>query len=140
MLPVLQLCFATLFSLVWLTYGTLLFRKKWTRNVDSFDARAIFKQFGSEEWGEYLIPEAHLSQRFMFDENGYYHCCASIPFPKNMPVDWSIFIKDQCAFILSSYTWMQKLSSSMGIILVYGFRMFSVPWLLSVSNSRFQMF
>ncbi|XP_061968206.1 uncharacterized protein LOC133691620 isoform X3 [Populus nigra] len=51
------------------------------RKNDSFDARAIFKQFGSEDWGEYLIREAHLSQRFVFDENGYYHCCASIPFP-----------------------------------------------------------
>ncbi|KAL0010375.1 hypothetical protein SO802_005483 [Lithocarpus litseifolius] len=62
-------------------------RKKWTRNADSFDARGIFKQFGSEEWGKYLIREAHLSQRFTFDENGYYHCCASIPFPENMQVD-----------------------------------------------------
>uniref|UniRef100_A0A7N2LM24 A-kinase anchor protein 7-like phosphoesterase domain-containing protein n=1 Tax=Quercus lobata TaxID=97700 RepID=A0A7N2LM24_QUELO len=62
-------------------------RKKWTRNADSFDARGIFKQFGSEEWGEYLIREAHLSQRFTIDENGYYHCCASIPFPENMQVN-----------------------------------------------------
>ncbi|VFQ91633.1 unnamed protein product, partial [Cuscuta campestris] len=22
------------------------------------------------------------SQRFVYDENGYYHCCASIPFPE----------------------------------------------------------
>ncbi|XP_011004928.1 PREDICTED: uncharacterized protein LOC105111312 isoform X2 [Populus euphratica] len=51
------------------------------RKNDSFDARGIFKQFGSEDWGEYLIREIHLSQRFVFDENGYYHCCASIPFP-----------------------------------------------------------
>ncbi|KAJ0007917.1 hypothetical protein Pint_29704 [Pistacia integerrima] len=42
-----------------------------------------FKQYGSEEWREYIIPEAHLSQRFVFDESGYYHCCASIPFPEN---------------------------------------------------------
>ncbi|KAF9690118.1 hypothetical protein SADUNF_Sadunf01G0162700 [Salix dunnii] len=48
---------------------------------DSFDARGIFKQFGSEDWGEYLICEAHLSKRFVYDENGFYHCCASIPFP-----------------------------------------------------------
>ncbi|XP_015572863.1 uncharacterized protein LOC8273815 isoform X2 [Ricinus communis] len=54
---------------------------------DSFDARGIFKQFGSEEWGEYPIREAHLSQRFVFDENGYYHCCASIPFPESMQAD-----------------------------------------------------
>ncbi|XP_020226254.1 uncharacterized protein LOC109807932 isoform X2 [Cajanus cajan] len=59
-------------------------RKKRTRKVDSFDARGIFKQYGSEDWGQYLIREAHLSQRFSFDENGYYHCCASIPFPENM--------------------------------------------------------
>ncbi|XP_027926027.1 uncharacterized protein LOC114183272 isoform X6 [Vigna unguiculata] len=51
------------------------------RKFDSFDARGIFKQYGSEDWGQYLIHEAHLSQRFSFDENGYYHCCASIPFP-----------------------------------------------------------
>ncbi|KAG6780447.1 hypothetical protein POTOM_013306 [Populus tomentosa] len=54
--------------------------KRQSKN-DSFDARGIFKQFGSEDWGEYVIPEAHLSQRFVYDENGYYHCCASIPFP-----------------------------------------------------------
>ncbi|MBA0767402.1 hypothetical protein Gotri_016288, partial [Gossypium trilobum] len=35
----------------------------------SFNARAIFEHFGSEEWGEYLIREAHLSQRFKYDEN-----------------------------------------------------------------------
>ncbi|TYH53445.1 hypothetical protein ES332_D09G101100v1 [Gossypium tomentosum] len=50
----------------------------------SFNARAIFEHFGSEEWGEYLIRQAHLSQRFKYDENGYYHCCASIPFPENI--------------------------------------------------------
>ncbi|MQL91999.1 hypothetical protein Taro_024625 [Colocasia esculenta] len=54
---------------------------------DSFDARSIFKMYSSEDWGEYLIPEVHLSQRFAFDENGYYHCCASIPFPENMKID-----------------------------------------------------
>lgn len=60
------------------------------KKFDSFDAREIFKQYGSEEWGEYHIREAHLSQRFVFDENGYYHCCASIPFPheqQHMQVD-----------------------------------------------------
>ncbi|XP_010545686.1 PREDICTED: uncharacterized protein LOC104817973 isoform X2 [Tarenaya hassleriana] len=51
------------------------------RKMDTFDAREIHKRFGNEEWGEYLIPEAHLSQRFVFGENGYYHCCASLPFP-----------------------------------------------------------
>ncbi|KAL0319276.1 UNVERIFIED_CONTAM: hypothetical protein Sangu_2083800 [Sesamum angustifolium] len=62
-------------------------RKKQTRKLDSFDARGIFDLYGSEEWGEYLIREAHLSQRFVFDENGYYHCCASIPFPVNAQVE-----------------------------------------------------
>ncbi|XP_038717598.1 uncharacterized protein LOC120010806 isoform X2 [Tripterygium wilfordii] len=61
--------------------------KNRNKKFDSFDARGIFKQFGTEEWGEYLIREAHLSQRFVFDESGYYHCCASIPFPENMQVD-----------------------------------------------------
>ncbi|CAN7069465.1 unnamed protein product, partial [Brassica oleracea var. botrytis] len=50
------------------------------KKMDSFDAREIHKQFGNEDWGEYLIQEAHLSQRFVFDQSGYYHCCASIPF------------------------------------------------------------
>ncbi|PON46901.1 Activating signal cointegrator 1 complex subunit [Parasponia andersonii] len=64
-------------------------RTRWTRKrqFDSFDARSVFKQYGSEEWGEYVIREAHLSQRFVYDENGYYHCCASIPFPEKMQVD-----------------------------------------------------
>ncbi|XP_043705095.1 uncharacterized protein LOC122654897 [Telopea speciosissima] len=62
-------------------------RKTRTKKFDSFDARGIVKQHGSEEWGEYLIREAHLSQRFVFDENGYYHCCASIPFPENMQIE-----------------------------------------------------
>lgn len=64
-----------------------LFRKKRTGKADSFDARGIVKQYGSEEWGEYVIREAHLSQRFAFDEKGYYHCRASIPFPENMQLD-----------------------------------------------------
>lgn len=59
-----------------------MLRGRGTGKLDSFDARAIFKQFGSEEWGDYLIREAHLSQRFVYDESGYYHRCASIPFPE----------------------------------------------------------
>ncbi|CAJ1955284.1 unnamed protein product [Sphenostylis stenocarpa] len=62
-------------------------RNKRTRKFYPFDARGIFKQYGSEDWGEYLIREAHLSQIFSFDENGYYQCCASIPFPENMLVE-----------------------------------------------------
>ncbi|CAI8611914.1 unnamed protein product [Vicia faba] len=63
-------------------------KTKWKRNnVDSFDARGIFEKYGSEDWGQYLIREAHLSKRFSFDEKGYYHCCASIPFPENMQVE-----------------------------------------------------
>lgn len=52
------------------------------RKRDTFDARGILEQFGSEFWGDYHIREAHLSQRFFYDENGYYHCCVSIPFPE----------------------------------------------------------
>lgn len=63
------------------------FSNKNKRKIDSFDARVIFDHYGSEEWGEYPIREAHLSQRFAFDESGYYHCCASIPFPDNMQVE-----------------------------------------------------
>ncbi|XP_054781334.1 uncharacterized protein LOC129288662 isoform X2 [Prosopis cineraria] len=62
-------------------------RMKRKGKFDSFDARGIFEQYGSEDWGEYPIREVHLSQRFSFDENGYYHCCASIPFPENMEVE-----------------------------------------------------
>ncbi|XP_058780563.1 uncharacterized protein LOC131654155 [Vicia villosa] len=63
-------------------------RTKWKRNnVDSFDARGIFEKYGSEDWGQYLIREAHLSKRFSFDEKGYYHCCASIPFPENIQAE-----------------------------------------------------
>ncbi|KAL3631916.1 hypothetical protein CASFOL_024900 [Castilleja foliolosa] len=62
-------------------------RKKRTKKLDLFDARGIFDLYGSEDWGEYLIREAHLSQRFVYDENGYYHCCASIPFPEEMNLD-----------------------------------------------------
>ncbi|RZC90525.1 hypothetical protein C5167_029656 [Papaver somniferum] len=58
-------------------------RKYKTRSVDTFDAREVMKKYGSEEWGEYLIREAHLSQRFCFDDDGYYHRCGSFPFPQN---------------------------------------------------------
>ncbi|KAF3643996.1 putative activating signal cointegrator 1 complex subunit 1-like isoform X2 [Capsicum annuum] len=56
--------------------------KKSSEKTDPFDARAIFAQHGSEEWGECLIREVHLSKRFVYDINGYFHCCASIPFPE----------------------------------------------------------
>ncbi|WCJ40816.1 hypothetical protein M5689_021718 [Euphorbia peplus] len=62
-------------------------RKGKQRRKYDFDARSIYRQFGSEEWGEYLIREAHLSQRFVFDEHGYYHCCASLPFPEEIKAD-----------------------------------------------------
>ncbi|XP_055827897.1 uncharacterized protein LOC129896098 [Solanum dulcamara] len=58
--------------------------KRGSKKADSFDARTIFGQYSSEDWGKYLIREAHLSQRFVFDDNGYYYCCASIPFPEEM--------------------------------------------------------
>lgn len=47
----------------------------------TFDARGILEKYGSEKWGEYHIPQVHLSKRFLYDANGYYHCCASIPLP-----------------------------------------------------------
>lgn len=47
----------------------------------TFDARGILEKYGSEKWGEYPIPQVHLSKRFEYDANGYYHCCASIPLP-----------------------------------------------------------
>ncbi|CAN1836718.1 Activating signal cointegrator 1 complex subunit 1 [Linum perenne] len=56
--------------------------RKQKRTMNSFDARGVVKRFGDEDWGEYLIREAHLSQRFVYDANGYYRCCAAIPFPE----------------------------------------------------------
>lgn len=58
--------------------------KKFQRNRRNvpFDARPILERYGSKDWGEYVISEAHLSQRFSYNENGYYRCCASIPFPE----------------------------------------------------------
>ena len=73
---------------------SLALRKTRSARVDPFDARGIFDLYGNEEWGEYCISEAHLSQRFAFDENGYYHCCASIPFPENVQKDWSTHLWD----------------------------------------------
>ncbi|KAI3983231.1 hypothetical protein MKX01_007562 [Papaver californicum] len=58
-------------------------RKYRTKRVDTFDAREVVKKYGTEEWGEYLIREAHLSERFIFDDDGYYHQCGSFPFPQN---------------------------------------------------------
>ncbi|KAL3378709.1 hypothetical protein AABB24_004567 [Solanum stoloniferum] len=57
-------------------------KSKTSGKTEPFDARTIFAQYGSEEWGECYIREAHLSQRFVYDGNGYFHCCASIPFPE----------------------------------------------------------
>ncbi|XP_072959597.1 uncharacterized protein [Typha angustifolia] len=64
-------------------------RKRSTRTGrnDFFDARHIFRVYGSEDWGEYQIPVVHLSQRFKFDESGYYHCCSSIPLPEDMQTE-----------------------------------------------------
>ncbi|KAH7433761.1 hypothetical protein KP509_07G084900 [Ceratopteris richardii] len=47
----------------------------------AFDARHIISRYASEEWGEYTITEAHLSQRNIYSDDGYYHCCSSIKFP-----------------------------------------------------------
>ncbi|RLN24364.1 activating signal cointegrator 1 complex subunit 1 isoform X2 [Panicum miliaceum] len=70
-----------LVSLLWIC------NKKRNRWNNSFDARDIFRKHGKEEWGEYHIPEVHLSQRFKFDESGYYHCCSSIPLPAEMQAE-----------------------------------------------------
>lgn len=58
--------------------------KKFQRNRRNvpFDARPVLERYGRKDWGEYVISEAHLSQRFSYDENGYYLCSASIPFPE----------------------------------------------------------
>ncbi|EPS58164.1 hypothetical protein M569_16651, partial [Genlisea aurea] len=55
-------------------------RNRIRRKYEGFDARGVFELYGGEEWGEYVVGEAHLSERFAFDEDGYYRCRASIPF------------------------------------------------------------
>ncbi|KAI3953768.1 hypothetical protein MKW98_017592 [Papaver atlanticum] len=48
--------------------GYLLCVSDWkykTRSVDTFDVQEVIKKYGSEEWGEYLIREAHLSLRIL---------------------------------------------------------------------------
>ncbi|CAA7057982.1 unnamed protein product [Microthlaspi erraticum] len=57
------------------------YRKDKSKKMDTFDAREIHRAFGNKDWGEYLIREAHLSKRFWYDSIGYFHCCASLPFP-----------------------------------------------------------
>ncbi|CAN4079399.1 unnamed protein product [Withania somnifera] len=56
--------------------------KNKSEKIEPFDARRIFEQYGSEDWGECHIREAHLSQRFAYDDNGYFHCCAKILLPE----------------------------------------------------------
>ncbi|CAM6065628.1 unnamed protein product [Sphagnum tenellum] len=51
-----------------------------------FDAREIVASFGAHDWGQHQISEVQLSQRFVYGENGYYHCCGSIPIPSLSPV------------------------------------------------------
>lgn len=73
----------TIFAVkVALTYYFVNCSSKTSGKTEPFDARTIFAQYGKEEWGECYIREAHLSQRFVYDDNGYFHCCASIPFPE----------------------------------------------------------
>jgi len=55
-------------------------RRRFPRRIP-FDGTEIMAKYQSYQWGEYRVSEAHLSQRFVYDENGYYHCCTSIPFP-----------------------------------------------------------
>ncbi|MCO5564555.1 hypothetical protein L7F22_018219 [Adiantum nelumboides] len=46
-----------------------------------FDARPILAVHGSDDWGKYTITEVHLSERFVYDEDRYYHCCGSVKLP-----------------------------------------------------------
>uniref|UniRef100_A0A3Q7FAK3 A-kinase anchor protein 7-like phosphoesterase domain-containing protein n=1 Tax=Solanum lycopersicum TaxID=4081 RepID=A0A3Q7FAK3_SOLLC len=57
--------------LVALTYYFVNCSSKTSGKTEPFDARTIFAQYGKEEWGECYIREAHLSQRFVYDDNGY---------------------------------------------------------------------
>ncbi|KAF0917353.1 hypothetical protein E2562_017526 [Oryza meyeriana var. granulata] len=61
--------------------------KKRNQRNDSFDARNIFRKYGEHDWGEYCILAVHLSQRFKFDESGYYCCCSSIALPEKMQTE-----------------------------------------------------
>ncbi|XP_020887320.1 activating signal cointegrator 1 complex subunit 1 isoform X2 [Arabidopsis lyrata subsp. lyrata] len=51
------------------------YRKDKSKKMDTFDAREIHKEFENKDWGTYLIREAHISQRYKYDPNGYFHCC-----------------------------------------------------------------
>ncbi|XP_047962090.1 uncharacterized protein LOC125206919 [Salvia hispanica] len=55
-------------------------RFRTTMKEKPFDANAILKRYRNKEWGDYRVSEAHLSERGKFD-NGYYRCCARLPFP-----------------------------------------------------------
>lgn len=46
-----------------------------------FDARKVLAKYRSQEWGEHCVNEVHLSQRFFYDESGYYRCCGSFQLP-----------------------------------------------------------
>jgi activating signal cointegrator complex subunit 1 len=51
-------------------------------NVRSFDARALLGSHGEElDVGEHRLVAVHLSQRGVFDADGYYHCVANRPLP-----------------------------------------------------------
>ncbi|XP_028401344.1 activating signal cointegrator 1 complex subunit 1-like isoform X2 [Dendronephthya gigantea] len=47
----------------------------------SFDAREITEVFKDFVFGEHHVDCIHLSQRGVYDDNGQYHCCKSIPLP-----------------------------------------------------------
>ncbi|CAM6110479.1 unnamed protein product [Calypogeia fissa] len=58
-------------------------KNEWSSKRVPFDAREILAKYGSWNWGEYPVLEAHLSQRFVYDESGYYHCVSAFPFHRH---------------------------------------------------------
>lgn len=74
------------------------------------------EKYKEHQWGEYHISEVHLSQRFVYDTNGYYRSCNSIPFPEIpsralTPESWVIFLG---GVQIMEYTTLPSLNSEVG--------------------------
>jgi hypothetical protein len=52
-----------------------------TQSRRGIDCTEIFKVFGSHSFGEFQLDCLHLSQRFVYEKDGYYKCIHKILFP-----------------------------------------------------------
>eukprot|EP01112_Ceratiomyxa_fruticulosa_P016327 TRINITY_DN4916_c0_g1_i3.p1 TRINITY_DN4916_c0_g1~~TRINITY_DN4916_c0_g1_i3.p1 ORF type:complete len:371 (+),score=67.79 TRINITY_DN4916_c0_g1_i3:152-1264(+) len=67
-------------------HATLLNTRFRTQDEDNqsrqtFDASGILSNYGNISLGSYKIPALHLSQRGVYDLNGFYHSVATVAFP-----------------------------------------------------------